>query len=243
MSINRTKSDAAYLELREQILSGALPPGSVLDQVVLARNLQVSTTPVREALRRLEAENLVITSPHREARVAPLSLRELRDLCTVRLELDPLAAAECALKASDEEIDHIVSLIRPRAERPHSTDHDANREFHRQIYLHSHNPVLVPILDSLWSKCDRYRFLLIESNYSEFAPDDHERIATALVQRRAAHASALLREHLSRSFSEMVRRTSDILDRRADPAAERVGVASGQGDRVAGRPPEVLDLR
>ncbi|HYO40725.1 MAG TPA: GntR family transcriptional regulator, partial [Nocardioidaceae bacterium] len=66
-----TKADYAYAEVRERIMSGALPQGATVSQEALAAELEVSTTPLREAMRRLSAEGLVVLDAHRDARVAP----------------------------------------------------------------------------------------------------------------------------------------------------------------------------
>ncbi len=75
-----TKSDLAYTRVRELILSGALAPGAVLPQAALAQQIGISTTPLREALRRLKQEGLVELDAHRDARVRPLDATEARDL-------------------------------------------------------------------------------------------------------------------------------------------------------------------
>ncbi|MEH0612663.1 GntR family transcriptional regulator [Streptomyces scabiei] len=83
-----TKSDLAYRQVRDRILSGELEPGSVIQQRELARSIGISTTPLREALRRLKGEGLVDLDAHRDARVAPLRAEEARDLLELRRSLD-----------------------------------------------------------------------------------------------------------------------------------------------------------
>src|SRR5262249_3959352 len=87
-----TKGELAYTRVRGLIVTGALEPGSTLNQETLARELGISTTPLREALGRLESEGLVELGAHRDARVTPLTGDEARDLLELRLSLDPLAA-------------------------------------------------------------------------------------------------------------------------------------------------------
>src|ERR671929_22913 len=87
-----TKSELAYARVREMVLGGELEPGSVLNQATLARRIGVSTTPLREALRRLAQQGLVELGAHRDARVAPLDAAEARDLLELRQDLDPLGA-------------------------------------------------------------------------------------------------------------------------------------------------------
>src|SRR5690348_3060485 len=98
-----TKADGAYLEMRNQILFGTLEPGSRVDYVRLAASLGVSITPLREALRRLEADHLVIRSAHRDVVIAPLAEQEAAELVAVRQELDLLAARLAAVNMTQEE--------------------------------------------------------------------------------------------------------------------------------------------
>src|SRR3954453_871885 len=99
-----TKSDIAYQRVRELILSGGLEPGSVINQAVLAREIGISTTPLREALRRLKQQGLVELDAHRDARVTPLDAEEARDLLEVRRSLDPLAASLAAERRTKQDV-------------------------------------------------------------------------------------------------------------------------------------------
>ena len=86
--LTTTKAEAAYAELRARILDGSLAPGSSLEQAIIAEEYGISTTPVREALRRLESEQLVVVRAHHGPRVADLSAGELHNLYAVRIERD-----------------------------------------------------------------------------------------------------------------------------------------------------------
>src|SRR6266516_989273 len=88
-----TKAEAVYDVIRRRILSGALEPSAPLNQEALAPEFGVSVTPVREAVRRLEAEGLVRFQAHKSVVVAPLSLDELTEIYDIRLTLDPYAAS------------------------------------------------------------------------------------------------------------------------------------------------------
>ena len=94
-----SKSDVAYHELRRMILGGELPAGSRLAQYVLAEQLRMSITPLREAIRRLSSEGLIELDNHKDARVSTISAPEARELFEVRLALDP-AAVEAGCGAS-----------------------------------------------------------------------------------------------------------------------------------------------
>ena len=91
-----TKSDYAYTRVRDLILSGDLAPGMVINQEVLAKEIGISTTPLREALRRLAQNGLVTLGAHRDARVTMLDAEEARDLVELRRVLDPMAASLAA---------------------------------------------------------------------------------------------------------------------------------------------------
>ena len=106
-----TKADGAYLELRNQILLGTLEPGSRIDYVQLSASLDVSITPLREALRRLEADHLVIRNAHRDVVIAPLTQEEASELVTVRQELDLLAARLAAANMTQDELAVARKLI------------------------------------------------------------------------------------------------------------------------------------
>src|SRR3712207_4059445 len=103
-AIFATKADLAYTRVRELILSGELEPGAVLNQAVLAQQIGISTTPLREALKRLKQQGLVQLDAHRDARVAPLDAEEARDLLEVRRSLDPLAASLAADRRTKQDI-------------------------------------------------------------------------------------------------------------------------------------------
>lgn len=192
----QTKADAAYQYIRSQVLSGALPPGSVLDQAAIARSVGMSTTPVREALRRLESEELIVMSAHRDARVSSLSHATLIDLFETRLSLDPLAATLAASRATDAELAALEKLTR-RKPRSAKAEAELNQAFHQGLYGASHNKVLIGILDSLWNRTERYRGALIASEPGFHVDyDEHEAVLDALARRDAVAAGELMRKHV-----------------------------------------------
>lgn len=158
-----TKNDYAYAEVRRLILGGQLGAGEVIPQARLAKELGLSTTPLREAIRRLAAEGLVEVSAHRDARVAALTADEAAHVYEVRETLDPMAAGLAAERRTDAD----VSVIEERLGRltPLQVgDVDAmlaHRAFHQAVYGAAHNPVLTSALDQLWDKADRYRTLVL----------------------------------------------------------------------------------
>jgi DNA-binding GntR family transcriptional regulator len=201
-----TKSDFAYTTLRQKILSGEFAPGQVLNQATLARTIGISTTPLREALRRLKSEGLVELGAHRDAKVTDLSAEEASDLLEVRRSLDPLAAALAAERRTKADIAAIreAAGIEP-LRRDFGVDHlRAHRRFHSAIYRASHNDLLIAMLDGLWDKADRYRRagLVVERSQEERdqKSDEHVRLVECVVAGDSEGAAAIMHEHVSTSL-------------------------------------------
>lgn len=204
LSSAATKTDQAYLRIRRRILNGELAPGMSLDQEAIAAALGLSTTPVREALRRLESERLVINRAHRDTVVAPLSLAALEEVYAVRLSLDPLAAGMAAASASAEAIEQIVGLSQEsESDADAGVLFDLNRRLHRAVYAASGNQVLVEVLDRLWDMSDRYRLIVLRDRGARSAQAEHHDIVHAVVERDADKAAELMREHVLQSLQTL----------------------------------------
>src|ERR1700722_1497827 len=205
-----TKADGAYLELRNQILHGALEPGSRIDYAQLSTALAVSITPLREALRRLEADHLVIRVAHRDVIVAPLTHQEASELVAVRQELDLLAARLAAVQMTGDELAAARDLVESQDERealrylreaglPVAVGGmlNVNRAFHRMVYCGSHNQVLIQYRDAISTRTERY--VILARQVSTVAPEAfrlmHEMLLAALDSRDAEAAAEVMRAH------------------------------------------------
>jgi DNA-binding GntR family transcriptional regulator len=197
LPLAETKASAAYKEIRSQILNGSLEPGSTVNQEVLAASLGLSTTPIREALRMLDAEGLVALKPHKDAVVASLTLRELTEVLALRLELDPFAASLAAEVASAAERDIVVRLAEAGSPSSPQEQLAANRLFHRTIYAASGNQLLTQILDSLWDRTDRYRLAVLRDRRPrELLEHEHHDIAYAFRNGQTETLVELVRQHV-----------------------------------------------
>jgi DNA-binding GntR family transcriptional regulator len=202
-----TKSDFAYTRVRELILSGDLEPGAVINQATLARQIGISTTPLREALKRLKQQGLVALDAHRDARVAALDAEEARDLLELRLSLDPLAASLAAERRTKQDVAEMrASLegLEALASNPTVQQLVAHRRFHTAIYRASHNALLVEALDGLWDTADRYRRhgLQVERSAEEIATkaNEHTLLFEAIVEGDGATAADVMRAHIQTSL-------------------------------------------
>ncbi len=217
-----SKSDTAYAELRDLILSGTLAAGSRLAQYELAATLKMSITPLREAIRRLSSEGLVDLDTHRNVRVARMSATEARQLFEVRLALDPTAVELAAVRRTDADIAAIRAAIErllPVTRRWGKAALAAHREFHRTLYVASHNDVLIRLLDDVWDKSDRYRRVGLELPAGDQPRtrdlDEHHKILKLVVARNAAAAGRLMKQHIQMSLTAAA---IEVLEKREGPA-------------------------
>ncbi|OZD08796.1 GntR family transcriptional regulator [Rhodococcus sp. 06-156-3C] len=203
-----TKNDYAYAQLRTRILTGDLAAGSVIGQAKLAAELGVSTTPLREAIRRLAAEGMIDLEAHRDARVTSVSAEEARHLYQVRESLDPLATSLAALNRTNSDIAKIefaLSRLEPITDAGDLEALLRHREFHRSVYCASGNPVLVDILERLWDKADRYRLVGLRHGGDSKrdrsrVESEHTAIYEAVAAGDADAASQRMSEHIRHSL-------------------------------------------
>lgn len=195
-----TKADAVYDELRRQIIEGELEPGRRLGQEALAAELGVSTTPLREALRRLEAERLVSRSAHSDLVIAPLSAIDLRELYVLRGELEPLAMRLITEHATDDELRAIRALFEVAKPKDRSLRLRSTRAYHHALYAATHNSVLLEVLEAMLDRSQRYRFVLIDDPESaNVAISEHDAVLRAIEARDGTRAAASMRDHIEAS--------------------------------------------
>ncbi|MFN4155144.1 MAG: GntR family transcriptional regulator [Paracoccaceae bacterium] len=198
----------AYTLILEAIEAGLYKPGDRLVESELAERLGVSRTPVREALQRLETQAM-LTRDGRSLIVASLDHNQLAELYAVRSELEGLAARLAARHATDEEIRVLRGMVeddkRLLTGDPRAMSR-ANKRFHRQIHLASHNRFLVQQLDLVHrSMALMATTSLAAEGRSEVALAEHDRIVAAIEARDGEAAYQALRVHISRAFETRLR--------------------------------------
>lgn len=192
----------AYSLILQAIDDGDYPPGSPLVESDLAERFRVSRTPIREALQRLETQSIL----HRDGRsliVSSLDHDQVGELYVVRAELEGLAAKLAAQHAAPEEVAVLRDMCRRDREnigrpREHAR---ANRLFHRQIHLASHNRYLIQQLEAV----HRAMALLVRTTLDgegrgTEAQDEHDAIVAAIEARDGDAACDALRLHISRAY-------------------------------------------
>ena len=197
----------AYNLILEAIDTGLFKPGDRLVESDLAERFKVSRTPIREALQRLETQSL-LARDGRSLIVSTLDHNQMTELYAVRTELEGLAARLAARHATIEEVRVLGDLVvsdRDLLGDPSALSW-ANRRFHKQIHLASHNRYLVQQLDLVHrSMALMATTSLAVEGRSETALDEHQAIVDAIAQRDEQRAFAALRDHISEAFVTRLR--------------------------------------
>ncbi|MED5441373.1 MAG: GntR family transcriptional regulator, partial [Pseudomonadota bacterium] len=201
MSEAQTLAEKVFSELATAIVRGELAPGERLSEQALVTRYGGSRAPIREAIQKLEARNLVVRVPHAGARVVSLSLEELRDIYEVRLELESMACRLAAERMSDAEISALEKLLEEHA-RSIEADQglsyyqkSGNLDFHYRIIEGSKNSRLHQMLcGDLYHIIRMYRYRTSTSSERPLqALKEHQRIVEAIKSRDPQLAELLMR--------------------------------------------------
>lgn len=209
----RSLAEVACDEIRRAIREGRVPTGAHLTENELAGWLGMSRTPVREAMRRLESEGLLLNQPFRGALVMRLDVEDMQQMFAVRELLEPAAAAGCALRATESEIAALREVLRREAEvlgNPAALI-TLNRQFHDLILEAARNQFLKKAIAAVYSLIP----LLGDSNlldepHARAAHLQHLAILDAIEARDAARAELLARSHVSHSLKCRLARIEGI---------------------------------
>lgn len=208
-----------YETLREDILSNKYEPGEELQSDKLAQEFGVSTTPIREALVRLEGDGLVVSIPNRGVQVAPISLDDVRNLYEVRRLLEPYAAKIAARYCEEGEVEALYEKLVHLIEGP--TDLaayiNADLELHELMSQHLRNTLLKDILDQVDQHSIRVRYLA-ESSAGGLRPEvvelvtrEHLKILDAIRKRDEEKAAAATLQHLTNAEARTLKSLKEVL--------------------------------
>ena len=187
--------DVVFNTLRQAILKGELAPGERLMEIQLAQKLGVSRTPIREAIRKLELEGLVLMIPRRGAEVARISEKSLKDVLEVRRSLEELAIELACQRMTEEDMQALEEAQKAFKAAIDQGDAmkiaETDEAYHDVIYHSTRNKRLVQILNNLREQM--YRFRLDKRQILQL---EHEKILAALRLRHMAEAKAVARGHI-----------------------------------------------
>lgn len=205
--------DVVFRTLRQAILRGELKPGERLMEIQLANKLGVSRTPIREAIRKLELEGLVLMIPRRGAEVAEITEQNLRDVLEVREALEELSVKLACEHATDEQIEDMKEAAAAFKDTLTGDDvtkiAEADVAFHDVINMATDNQKLIQILNNLREQMYRYRveYLKNKDVYGQLL-EEHELLIKAVARRDKEQAIEIICRHIDnqeKAISEFIR--------------------------------------
>ena len=190
-----------FQQLNNSILAGEFENGAELREIALAKKLGVSRTPVREAIRKLELEGLVLMIPRRGAEVAEITRQDLEDVLEVRAALEELAVKDACEHITDEQLQDLKKAANEFKRSLEGTDlvacAEADIHFHEIIYAATNNKRLVQMLNNLREQMYRYRMenLKDKRTYRTLV-EEHDAIRRALKKHDKEKAGAAINVHI-----------------------------------------------
>lgn len=193
----------AYEDIRMAIFRGGLRPGQRVKERDVAEQMGISTTPVKEALRRLEQDGLVLSQPRRGAVVSPLVLTPAEEILEIRADLEGLAARFAAEKMNDEErrvlreqLDLLLQLepLKPGDEEALA---EASTGFHRMIHVAARNEFILQFLERLAPFDRTIRTASIPSDAGRDSIE-HQKICDGIIRRDGLAAEEAMHNHITR---------------------------------------------
>ena len=203
--------DVVFYTLRQAILKGELEPGERLMEMQLAEQLGVSRTPIREAIRKLELEGLVLMIPRRGAIVAKITEKDLKDVLEVRASLERLSTKLACERMEEETIEELREAQEAfkAALRGDDITLQAQKdvEFHDVIYKSTKNLRLIQMLNNLREQMYRYRLeYLTDGTSHQKLVEEHEAIIEALSRRDTEETTNIMVGHVYNQEQAVMRK-------------------------------------
>jgi DNA-binding GntR family transcriptional regulator len=200
---NRPLRETIYADLRRQVLSGRLLPGSRLVESSLAVSLKVSRTVIREVIKQLELEGLVKITPYKGAEVSRLSLQDIEELYVIQAALEGLAGSLAAQKMTQEDIQQLRSVherLKKNVRKDPGEWQKLNIAFHQFFIDKCGNRRLHGLIKTHRDQFARYwRIILSIPGQRERSNDDHEKILKALDRGKPQKVRLALEKHIGQS--------------------------------------------
>ncbi|MDR1801798.1 MAG: GntR family transcriptional regulator [Lachnospiraceae bacterium] len=201
--------DTVFHTLRRSILHGELKPGERLMEIRLANKLGVSRTPIREAIKKLETEGLVIMTPRKGAEVAEMTVKDICDVLLVRKTLEELAVRLCCDKITHGE----VVMLKEEEKKFHdilktkdySQIADADVALHDRIYQIADNQKLLQVLNNLREQMYRFRIEYLKKEEAwPILLSEHEKLIECLEKGNKEEASEVIRRHIDNQEATVI---------------------------------------
>ena len=193
--------DVVFNTLRRAIITGEFAPGERLMEISLANRLGVSRTPVREAIRKLELEGLVIMIPRKGAQVAKITEKSLRDVIEIRCVLEEFAASLACERITEEGKEKLKEAHRQFVEAAQTNDIidivEKDEQFHDAIFQATCDDRLITIINNLREQFYRYRMEYVKDiEQHSVLVTEHEQLLHAIFNQDSETAKQIMRTHL-----------------------------------------------
>ena len=218
LSINMQKHkplrELVYEELRMLIMTGQIKPGTRMMEIDLAEGMGVSRTPVREAIRQLEKDNLVTIEPRRGAYVSDISATDMQDMLYVREPLEGIATFLATMNMTQEEIDRLSDVNRQYEEAFEKGEREEliklDTHFHNLIAEGSHNKYLIALLKNLQEQVLRFRYIYFKSGKrAAEVINEHKLILDSMMERNQEDARKRSIAHIA-NLRESIKNEEDF---------------------------------
>ena len=213
-----TLHDSAYFELKKAIMSGAIRPGATITIRAMAAALGISPMPVREALRRLVAEQALVMLPTRSVSVPLMTSGQFDEICWIRVNLEGRVTEAAAKLISPEELRsmHQAHAVMSQLKRQDTAKYLAkNKEFHFLLYRAARMPVALKIIESLWLQVGPHLNLALSEFGFRAGQDHHRELLEALTRRNVKAARGAIESDIA-DAAGIIR---EFLDSRIDAVA------------------------
>jgi DNA-binding GntR family transcriptional regulator len=208
----RTKKDRIVEELRTLVATGEIARGSRVQQDDLARQFKTSITPVREAMRQLEAEGMLVSEPHRGVRVAFTDLEEVKGVYVARRLLESHAAQRAALRVSRRDLrqasESTDAMERARRDGDSPAVLEANRRFHFLFYERCGIPSLHELISAMWLAFPWDVLQVVDGRVGD-SVEEHRRIVAAMESGDLEAVGREVEEHIMNGYLALARHLSD----------------------------------
>ncbi|MFV0281101.1 MAG: GntR family transcriptional regulator [Rhodoblastus sp.] len=197
-------SDRIAAALRDEVLRGEMQPGMRVRQELLASRFGASRIPVREALKQLETEGLIVMEPNRGAWVADVNSEEFLEIYMIREAIEPLAISESVPRMSEHDI-RILDQIALELEQVTAIDAyvQLDREFHLRTYARAQMPQLLSMIERFWNSTQHFRRQFVSAAYADgglpYSDPQHLLLMDAIRARDVDAAQVLVRLHIRRT--------------------------------------------
>lgn len=200
--------ERAYTEIRQRAMTFAIRPGERINELQLAKELNVSRTPLREALNRLTAEGLLTFSVNRGFSCRELDAKEIFDLYELRQDLEAGIVRRVAERAERAELEEVLAFLRETAELPEATDVDRmvalDIKFHEWLAELSRNRQMLDALKSVNTRTYFVRWVDMTDTRRDVTQGEHRQVVEHLLAGETDAAEAVMRRHITRRMDQIV---------------------------------------